>query len=109
MNVSPQALFVIRNAGEAFFPPLVCPRTGVVMRKTTPGVSALAVILPDGSPLAFAQVGSPFLPGSLLRSGLFKSGLFSGFHDCGLAEFEQEITEGTEILFSVSVNSVCSC
>ena len=53
---------------------------GLVMGEVIPGVAVLAVILPDGSPLAFAQVGPPFLPGGLLLASLFKSVLFGCFH-----------------------------
>jgi hypothetical protein len=46
-------LFVIRDAGQAVFPPSVCPRAGVIMGKIVPGVSAVAVVFADRAPLAF--------------------------------------------------------
>ena len=74
-----ETLTVVGNTGEAVFAPTVSSRTGLIMGEVIPGVSAFAVVLTDGSPLTFAQVRSPLFPGSFLRSGFFKTGLF-GVH-----------------------------
>jgi hypothetical protein len=62
-----QALRIIGIAGNAILTPFVRARAGLVMRKIVPCVAAFAIVLPNGAPLALAQVGSSFLPGSLLR------------------------------------------
>ena len=72
-----QTLSVIGDAGQAIFAPAVGARAGLVVGEVIPGVAAFAVVLADGSPLPFAQVRSPLLPWSFLRSGFFKAGLFS--------------------------------
>ena len=57
-----QALFVIGNAGDAVFAPAIGARAGLIVGEEIPGVSVLAVVLADRSPLALAEVRTPFLP-----------------------------------------------
>jgi len=51
------------------------------MGEVIPAVLAFALILPNGSPLTFAQAGSPFFPVSLFHSGFLKSRLFGVIAD----------------------------
>ena len=74
-----EALLVIGNTGDAVLPPAVGAGTGLIVGEEIPGVTVRAVVLPHRSPLTFAQVGPPLLPGGCIRSSFFKSGLF-GIH-----------------------------
>jgi hypothetical protein len=73
-----QALFVIGQADDAVLAPAVGARAGVVVGEEVPGVAVLAVVLADRAPLPFAHVGSPFLPGDVLRAGFVQSAVFGG-------------------------------
>ena len=74
-----EALLVVGDAGQAVLAPVIGARARLVVAEVIPGVAVLAVVLAHGAPLAFAEVGPPFLPGSLLLASLFQSFLFSGF------------------------------
>src|SRR5919201_6684457 len=58
-----QRLAVVANPAQAVLVPPVRPRPCVVVRKEAPGVAVRAVILADGSPSPFAQIGTPLPPG----------------------------------------------
>jgi hypothetical protein len=73
-----QVLFVVGNAGDAVFAPAVGPRSRLIVGEEVPGVAVLAVILAHGTPLALAQVGSPFLPRDLRLARLVQAFLFCG-------------------------------
>ena len=60
-----EPLFVVGEAGQAILTPAVGARAGLVMGEIIPGVTAFAVILAHGSPLALAEVGPPLFPGNL--------------------------------------------
>ena len=61
-----EALFVIGDPSDTVLAPAIGARTGVIVGKEIPGVTPLAIVLAHRAPLAFAQVGSPLLPGRLL-------------------------------------------
>ena len=73
-----EPLLVVGDAGEAVLAPAVGARAGLVVGEVVPGVAAFAVVLADGPPLAFAEVGPPLLPGGLLLPGLFEPDVFRG-------------------------------
>ena len=52
----------------------------MVVGEEIPGVTVLAVVLADRSPLALAEVRPPFLPVDLALASLIKSGVFSCVH-----------------------------
>src|SRR5215831_9627929 len=60
-----KSLGVVRDPGETVFPPAIGTRPRLVMRKVAPGVAILAVILTNGPPLPFTQIGTPLLPGHM--------------------------------------------
>jgi len=60
-----ETLVVVGDAGQAVLAPAVGAGAGLVVIEVVPGVAALAVVLADSAPLAFAQVGAPLLPGGL--------------------------------------------
>jgi hypothetical protein len=47
-----EALFVIGNAGQPVFAPAVGAGAGLIVGEIIPGVTALAIVLEDGSPLS---------------------------------------------------------
>ncbi len=55
-------LFVIANAGDAVFAPLIGAGASLVMREVVPGVTILTVVLTDRTALPLGQVRSPFSP-----------------------------------------------
>src|SRR5271163_459806 len=57
-----KVLFVIGNAGDAIFAPTIGARTGMIMGEKIPGVSPLAIILADRSPLPLTEIRPPLLP-----------------------------------------------
>ena len=70
-----EPLLVVGDAGQAVLAPAVGAGAGLVVGEVVPGVAALAVVLADGAPLAFAEVRAPLFPGGLLglvprRAGL---------------------------------------
>ena len=67
-----EPLLVVGDAGQAVFAPAVGARAGLVVGEVVPGVAALAVVLADRAPLAFAQVRSPLLPGNGSLASLFQ-------------------------------------
>ena len=75
-----EPLLVVRDAGQPVFSPTIGAGAGLVVGEVVPGVAIFAVILAHRSPLAFAEVGSPLLPRSLLLPGFVKPNLFCG-HD----------------------------
>src|SRR4029078_4304190 len=77
-----ELLFVVGDAGEAVLAPPVGPGRGLVVAEVVPGVAALAVVLADRPPLAFAQVRAPRLPGGLLVARRVEPGLFGGHRGC---------------------------
>src|SRR5208337_3566949 len=60
-----QELAKIADTGHAVFAPVIGARAGLVMSEVVPGVSVLAVVLANCTPLPLAQVGPHFLQGAL--------------------------------------------
>src|SRR5262245_33976113 len=60
---------------------MVCARAGLVMGEVVPSVPVVAVILADGSPLPFAEVGPPFLPRHTSFARLVQALLFGNVND----------------------------
>src|SRR5262249_32934455 len=73
-------LVAVADSGDAVLTPAVGSRAGVIVRKMLPGGSAGTIVLADCSPLAFADVGSPFLPMPAPRARFFQPEFFR-FHD----------------------------
>ena len=73
-----EPLLVVGDAGQAVLAPAIGAGAGLVVAEVIPGVAAFAVVLADGSPLAFAEVRPPLLPGGLLFACFVKSDLFGG-------------------------------
>ena len=71
-----QALLVIAEAGDAVLAPVIGARARLIVGKVAPSVAILAVILPDGSPLALAEIWSPHLPGGRGVPALLKARIF---------------------------------
>ena len=57
-----EPLLVVGDAGQAIFAPAIGARAGLVVAEIVPGIAAFAIVLADGAPLSFAQIGSPFFP-----------------------------------------------
>src|SRR5437879_12809344 len=53
---------VVAEPGDPVLAPAISPTAGVVMRQIFPGITVLAVILPDGAPLTLAEIGAPLAP-----------------------------------------------
>ena len=51
------------------------------MAKIIPGITVFAVVFPDGAPLAFAEIRSPFFPGNARVARFFKTLLFLAHND----------------------------
>lgn len=58
-----QPLLVVADARDAVLAPAVGARACLVVGEVRPGVTAVAVVLPYGPPLALAQIGAPTAPG----------------------------------------------
>ncbi len=72
-----ESTFAITDPQQAVFAPAVGAAAGVIVRKIAPRrVAALAVVLANGAPLAFGQVGSPTLPVLLALFALMQSFVF---------------------------------
>jgi hypothetical protein len=75
----------IRQAGHAVFVPSVGPRPRMIMRKETPSITAVAVVLPHGAPGPLGEIRAPLVPGIGLRqivlrasSGLSEPAMLGG-------------------------------
>src|ERR1700761_155678 len=66
-----QQLLVIADPSKTILAPVIGARPGLVMSEVVPGISILAVIFANRTPLPLAQVGSPFSPRCLNRARLF--------------------------------------
>jgi len=63
---------------DAVFAPAIGAAACMVVREVVPGVAVGAVVLADGAPLAFAEVGPKMPPGVGTGAGLFETGVFCG-------------------------------
>src|SRR5882672_3678442 len=61
-----EQLLLITDTGKAVLTPVVSAGTGLVVGEVVPGISILAVVLPNRAPLALAKVRPPLSP---LRAG----------------------------------------
>jgi len=57
-----QPLVIVAETGEAVLTPVIGARAGLVVAEIVPSVPVRAVVLANGAPLAFAEVGSPLPP-----------------------------------------------
>src|SRR5262249_8880512 len=77
-----EPLFLIAEPGQPILPPVIGARAGLVVAEVVPGVSIGAVVLANGSPLPFAEVRSPLLPGDVLGAWFLQPrGLLICSHD----------------------------
>src|SRR5271166_3379129 len=54
-----QALLLVADASDAVLAPVIGAGSGLIVSEVVPGVAVLAVVFPDGSPLALAQIRAP--------------------------------------------------
>jgi hypothetical protein len=64
---------VVRDAGQAVLAPSVGAGARLVMAEVVPGVAGVAVVFPDGAPLALREVRAPLLPGGGGLLGLLET------------------------------------
>src|SRR5262249_32635798 len=57
-----QSLLVVADPGEAVLAPVIGARASLIVAEIVPRIPALAVILADRPPLAFAEAGPPLPP-----------------------------------------------
>src|SRR6516225_7014525 len=79
-----QSLPVVADAGETVLAPMIGARPRLIVTEIVPGIAVFAVVLADGAPLAFAEVGPPLPPRNLLLSRLLQTRCF-GRHLFGLS------------------------
>ena len=60
-------LMVIAESGNSIFAPTVGAAAGLLVGKIIPGIAVWAIVFTHGAPLAFAEVGTPFAPETILR------------------------------------------
>src|SRR6516162_11044275 len=53
---------IVAETGQAVLTPMIGARAGLIVAEILPGVPVRAVVLANGAPLAFAEVGSPLPP-----------------------------------------------
>src|SRR5215471_14047444 len=73
-----QSLLVVADPGEAVLAPVIGARASLIVAEIVPRIPVLAVILADGAPLAFAEVGSPLPPRHTFFPRLLQPGCFGG-------------------------------
>src|SRR6188472_4182167 len=74
-----QIMMNIRQAGHTVFVPAVRPGSRMIMRKETPGITAVAVVLPHGAPGALGEIRAPLVPRIGLRQIVLRAS--SGFSE----------------------------
>jgi hypothetical protein len=57
-----EALVVVTNAKQPVFTPAVGAGTGVIVRQVIPGIAVFGIVLPNGAPGTFGQIGTPATP-----------------------------------------------
>src|SRR5215472_8748271 len=73
-----QSLLVIADPGEAVLAPVIGARARLIVAEIVPRVPVIAVILADGAPLAFAEVGPPLPPRHTFFPRLLQPRCFGG-------------------------------
>jgi hypothetical protein len=71
-----EQLLFIADAGDAILAPVIRAGSGLVMGEIVPGLSILAVVLSNRSPLPLAQVRTPFSPFGRTIAGFLQPGSF---------------------------------
>src|SRR5262249_45294749 len=78
-----EPFFLARKPGQPVFPPAIGAGAGLVVTEVVPGIPVIAIVFPHRSPLALAQIGSPFPPWDVLVTGTLKPPSFSVVtHSC---------------------------
>ena len=72
-----EPLPIVGDAGQAILAPAIGARAGLIVGEVIPGIAPFAIVFANGSPLAFAEVGTPFLPRGNGRTGLVQSNLLN--------------------------------
>src|SRR5439155_20033488 len=72
---------IVTDTHQSIFAPAVRARTGVIMREEIPRGSVGGIVLAHGSPLTFAEIGSPAVPWLLLLVRFLKPISFCICHD----------------------------
>src|SRR5262249_30428581 len=68
-----ELLLVVRDPGQTILAPVVRAGPRLLVREVVPGIAVLAVVLADGAPLTFAEIGPPLPPRNLLLASLLQS------------------------------------
>src|SRR6266571_5381322 len=72
---------IVTDTHQSIFTPAVRARTGVIMREEIPRGSVGGIVLAHGSPLTFAKIRPPTIPGLLLLMRFLKPILFCMCHN----------------------------
>ena len=68
-----QLLLVIADASKTIFAPVIGAGSGLVMAEVVPGITILAIVLANRTPLPLAKVGAPLPPWCFGGTCLFQS------------------------------------
>src|SRR5271166_6500635 len=71
-----QSLLVVAETGEAVLTPVIGARAGLIVGEVVPRIAILAVVLTDGTPLAFTEVRPPLPPGDRFLPRFVQTQLF---------------------------------
>ena len=69
---------LVADARETILAPVIGAGSGLIMSEVVPGVSIVAVVLADRTPLPLAQIRAPLSPGNLFRASFFEPEGFGG-------------------------------
>src|SRR5262249_54170381 len=75
-NRKAQMLPIVRDTCKSVFAPTVGTGTCLIVRKIVPSIACATVVFPHGTPLPFAQIGSPLFPGDITLPCVLQSQLF---------------------------------
>ena len=64
-----QPLIVVADAGKAILTPVIGAGPGLVVSEVVPGITILAVVLANRTPLPFAKIRTPLPPGYFVVTG----------------------------------------
>ena len=62
-----ELLFVVADSGEAVFTPVIRPRASLIVSEIVPGITILAIVLANSTPLPLAQIWAPLSPHGLFE------------------------------------------
>ena len=71
-----EPLVIVGDPSQSVLAPVIGARARLVVAEVIPGVAVVAVILADGAPLAFAEIGPPLLPRNVRLPSFLETLLF---------------------------------